>query len=158
MEKNIIMKTHLTKTGRLLVVCFAVTALGLMGVWGARALARVENADQCKNHIRKLKECSKCHGTGEYMRLNRKVKCDKCNGDGWLWQPCPNCGRVEDPDPKICKNHITRITVNCPVCEGRGEIEKKTFGIFTKMVQCVCCHGTGKVGRTIPCPNCGRSE
>lgn len=154
------MKTHLTKTGWLLVVCFAVTALVLMGVWGARTLA----TGPCENHIRKLEECSVCHGTGEYkkgvLRWKRKVKCDNCNGDGWVWQPCPNCGRVENPEVYTdqCKNHITRITVDCPVCEGQGEIEKKTFGIFTKMVQCVCCHGTGKVERKICCPNCGSSE
>ena len=74
-------------------------------------------------------------GTERVVELNKRVKCEKCNGNG------------AEPGTKID---------TCPTCSGEGQIrqvQQILFGSFTKVTTCPDCHGEGKKALT-PCNEC----
>jgi len=75
-------------------------------------------------------------GTEVEISLNRLKQCSKCGGSG------------AEPGTEL---------ETCPLCNGRGRVERRTQSIFGQMIQvvpCDRCEGRGKIAET-PCRVCG---
>lgn len=75
-------------------------------------------------------------GAEKIIELRKKIKCEKCHGNG------------AEPGTKI---------ETCPTCSGTGQIKQIQqifIGSFARVVTCPDCKGVGKKA-TNPCSDCG---
>ena len=85
----------------------------------------------------KMEYCKKCHGTGHIPCDACKgglmeVPCPECDGDGWFTESgvdktssCTNCHGEGDLDPENCSVCHGEKVINCPDCDGTGEVPVK---------------------------------
>lgn len=84
----------------------------------------------------RLKLTEVADGVTKKIKVNRMVRCSKCNGSG-------------------AKSGSSRQT--CPTCNGTGEqrrVSRSLFGQFVNVTPCPTCHGEGSIIKE-PCPACG---
>ena len=89
----------------------------------------------------RLKNCSKCHGTGVYQWASgHKTPCEGCSGSGQVEDRyddiCPNCNGVGHTSTRECSTCNGTGKITCPNCNGTDAHKPST---------CNRCGGTGKV-------------
>jgi len=114
----------------------------------------------------KKKTCSRCGGSGQYM----KAVCPVCRGTGTIaYYSTPQCARCSGKGRINCEE--CGGTGKCRLCNGKGRLPEcaqcngrgvlvKTCSLCGGSGQCACCQNTGGCpvckGSGI-CPRCNRS-
>ncbi len=113
----------------------------IFGRTSAKARTRVERErGEDLHYTMRVGFMDAINGVKTRIRLNRKVSCPSCHGQGYLprggEQVCPSC---QGSGQKVLQRGFMKFSTPCPSCEGSG---------VTPGEVCPACHGSGLVETT----------